>query len=123
MPIIFGWGKITKRNMGQAFQKACTHCNTTEIWNLYIVRTWFTLFFIPIIPYKKQYCVACPNCSSYIELTSEQFEVMHKEILSRINNNTESNVEDSMRYAGKTEAQINYLKEMEEYNKTKSQTV
>ena len=111
--IIWGWGKVTKKNIGDAYQHACRYCNKTEIWQLCVVRTWFTLFFIPIIPYKKKYCIACPNCGSYIDLTQEQFEKMKLDILSSSNNN-ENLLEDSVKYAGKTETQINYLKQMEE---------
>ena len=118
--LIWGWGRVTKRIVGQAFQRTCKYCNRTEIWQLYVMRTWFTLFFIPIIPYKKKYCVGCPNCGSYIELTEQQFEEMKLGIITATNNtsNTSGNtVEDSLKYAGKTEAQINYLKQMDEYNK------
>jgi len=114
--IIWGWGKVTKKIIGQAFEHICTHCNKAEIWQLCIVRTWFTLFFIPVIPYKKRYCVVCPNCESYRELTEEQFEKMKHDIKLDSSNISRNSVEDSLKYVGKTEAQINYLKQMEEYN-------
>lgn len=115
--IIWGWGKITRKAIGQVFQKTCTYCNRTEIWQLCIMRTWFTLFFIPIIPYKTRYCVACPKCGSYIELTLEQFEQMKQGLAnaSGDSNQNRSAIEESLKYAGKTETQINYLKQMEEY--------
>ncbi|MDP4145864.1 MAG: zinc-ribbon domain-containing protein [Bacillota bacterium] len=115
--IIWGWGRITRKIIGPAFQRICSHCNTTQIWRLCIMRTWFTLFFIPIIPYKKRYCVICPNCKSYIELTEQQFEKMKLAIASASNNNSISGntVDESLKYQGKTETQINYLKQMEEY--------
>lgn len=115
--IIFGWGKVTKRIIGQAFQYTCNYCNTTETWQLCIMTTWFTLFFIPVIPYKKRYCVSCPNCGSYMELTQEQFENMKKDIMPDVSSTSSSNREDSLKYQGKTETQINYLKQMEEYKR------
>lgn len=105
--IIWGWGKTTKRIIGQVFQNTCSYCNTTTIWQLCIVRTWFTLFFIPIIPYRTKYCIACPNCGSYMELTKEKFE----EVKLNLSGTT---VSDEFKYAGKTETQINFLKQMEE---------
>lgn len=118
--IIFGWGRTTKEFMGKVFEKMCPHCNKTDFWQLCIIRTWFTLFFIPVIPYKSMYCVTCPSCGSYIELTQEQFEKMKTELQTGVpmeaGNPDKNSIPDSLKYAGKTEAQINYLKQMEEYN-------
>lgn len=71
--IIWGWGKVTKKVIGVVFNNTCNYCNTTSGWKLCLIRTWFTLFFIPIIPYKKVYAICCPNCGSYINLTEDQF--------------------------------------------------
>jgi len=111
MFILFGWGKQTRKVIGDVTSKLCGHCNTMSIWQLCIVRTWFTLFFIPVIPYGKKYHISCPNCHSYIEVSKEVFEKMQSDILSQKN---QSPVIDDMRYSGKTETQINYLKQMEE---------
>lgn len=78
--IIWGWGKVTKSWKGGVFQKQCGYCNQMLVWRLCVKRTWFTLFFIPVIPYKTEYCIECPNCGSYIELTKEKY----KEILADI---------------------------------------
>ena len=115
--IIWGWGKVTKKIIGQVFQRTCNYCNRTEIWQLYIMRTWFTLFFIPIIPYGKKYGIGCPNCGSYMELTEQQFQRLKQELETPSANPGIGSIEDSMKYAGKTETQINYLKQMEEMNK------
>ena len=72
--IIWGWGKVTKKFIGGVFQRTCNYCNQTTVWQLCIKRTWFTLFFIPIIPYAKSYQATCPSCGSYVELTKEKFE-------------------------------------------------
>lgn len=105
--IIWGFGKVTKKIIGNVMKRDCAYCNTESIWQLCIVRTWFTLFFIPLIPYSNKKCLICPNCGSYIQLTNEEFESIKNEIDS-------SNVSDAYKYAGKTETQINYLKCMEE---------
>lgn len=78
--IIWGWGKITRSLKGQVFEKICGHCNTVSVWRLCVKREWFTLFFIPIIPYKTTYCIECPNCKSYIELTKDKFREVHQAI-------------------------------------------
>lgn len=118
--IIFGWGKVTKKIIGSAFQHTCNYCNSTSIWHLCIMRTWITLFFIPVIPYGKRYCVTCPNCGSYMELTEEQFEKMKLNIVIAPGNTNSSDMEGSLKYHGKTETQINYLKQMEEYKNSKT---
>jgi hypothetical protein len=114
--IIWGWGKVTKKVIGSVFEQLCNYCNSKEMWQLCIIRTWFTLFFIPIIPYKKKYVISCPKCGSYIELTQEQFEKIKHEISGASGKVTAGSVEDSLKYGGKTETQINYLKQMEEIN-------
>ncbi len=121
--IIWGWGRVTKKFIGAAFQRTCNYCNQTNIWQLCIVRKWFTLFFIPVIPYEKAYRIACPNCGSYIELTKEQFEKMKLQIESTDSNGEIDNHDaDDLKYRGKTETQINYLKQMEEINKMQTES-
>jgi uncharacterized Zn finger protein (UPF0148 family) len=58
----------------------------------------------------------CPKCGSYVELTKEEFEKAKMNLNSKDGNNT-STVDDRVKYSGKTETQINYLKQMEELKK------
>jgi len=121
--IIWGWGKVTKKFIGGVFERTCNYCNQTTVWQLCIKRTWFTLFFIPIIPYSKSYQATCPSCGSYVELTKEQFEKTKAQLEGKGTNVYETNannIEDKIKYAGKTETQINYLKHMEEFEKSKN---
>lgn len=117
--LIFGFGKLTKKILGNATEKTCPYCNTTEVWQLCIIRAWFTLFFIPIIPYKLMYCISCPKCGSYIELTKEKFEEITDDLTAENSNSSDitddQNIDEDLKYRGKTETQINYLREMEEY--------
>lgn len=117
--ILFGFGKITKKVLGEVVQKTCPNCNATELWQLCVMRTWFTLFFIPIIPYKSSYCITCPKCGAYIQLTKEQFTQLCLDLLnsdkSEPNINFEGLEDVNSKYRGKNETQINYLKEMESY--------
>ena len=78
--IIWGWGRVTKSKKGDMFQKRCDYCNQILMWRLCVRRTWFTLFFIPIIPYRTVYCVECPNCGSYMQITKEQYKKILEEI-------------------------------------------
>lgn len=60
--IIYGWGRQTRRTLGIVGTTQCSHCNTTSDFHLVQRRTWFTLFFIPVIPYSSKYLVLCSRC-------------------------------------------------------------
>lgn len=72
MPIFFGWGHTTKKVFGPVFKHMCSHCHNEEYWILTRVRVWFTLFFIPLIPYENKYHLTCPICEYGMTLNSEQ---------------------------------------------------
>src|SRR3990167_6580332 len=72
--IIFGWGHQTIKNFGPTFKNHCSHCNNEEYWTLTRHTTWFTLFFIPIIPYSVKYFLSCPICQYGITLDNKQVE-------------------------------------------------
>lgn len=117
MFFIFGWGKLTKKIVGPMFERTCNYCNNTSIWQLSKDRTWFTLFFIPVIPYKTRYSISCPHCGSYLQITAEQFAAMKADLSA--NHLNSAAALDKLKYAGKTDVQINYLKQMEEFNAKK----
>ena len=81
--IIWGYGKVTRNRIGGVFKKKCEHCNVDLVWELCKRTTWFTLFFIPIIPYQVVYCIECPICGSYIEITKERFLMINEEIMRK----------------------------------------
>ncbi|MCU0680136.1 MAG: zinc-ribbon domain-containing protein [Planctomycetes bacterium] len=72
--IIFGWGHQTIKNVGPVFKNHCSHCNNKEYWTLTKYTTWFTLFFIPVIPYSIKYFLSCPVCQYGITLDNRQLE-------------------------------------------------
>lgn len=114
MFIIWGFGKITRKIVGNVGSRTCNYCNSEAIWQLCIVRTWFTLFFIPLIPYSTKYCISCPNCKSFFALSKEEFEKLKNQISSESGNGI---MNDELKYKGKTAVQINYIKQMEELDK------
>lgn len=74
--IIFGWGHKMIKNFGPTFRHHCDNCNNDEYWVLTRIMTWFTLFFIPIFPYKIKYFLACPICQYGAELKRDQIDSM-----------------------------------------------
>ncbi|WP_261830196.1 zinc ribbon domain-containing protein [Inconstantimicrobium mannanitabidum] len=82
--MLWGWGEETNKDLGPIFQHECDYCGSTGTWNLYIKRRWISIYFIPVIPYKKIYCAICPNCNSYIKFSKQEFKQMKLDIKSRV---------------------------------------
>lgn len=74
MFILFGWGKVTVRDYGPTVPATCSNCHNQGMQHYVHARTWFTLFFIPVIPYKSQRLLLCPVCQRGASLTAEQGE-------------------------------------------------
>ncbi|NLK86597.1 MAG: zinc-ribbon domain-containing protein [Clostridiaceae bacterium] len=133
MFIVFGWGRQTLKSFGPVLKYHCDHCHNEKHWVLYCKRTWFTLFFIPIIPYSTEYLMLCPICKYGVKLEKDKFEeykaialcntdLINKAITQQehaarmdellsptLNKNT-----DDADWAGKTETQKNYLRQLKE---------
>jgi hypothetical protein len=74
MLFIFGWGRRTVNDKGPTLPLTCPNCGNERYWNLVNAKTWFTLFFIPVIPYNNDNYLLCPVCERGMELNSEQAE-------------------------------------------------
>ena len=72
--IIFGWGYETRREYGPTLPIKCPNCNNDVFWHLLHSRIWFTLFFIPVIPYQSRYYLLCEICSQGIELKDSKID-------------------------------------------------
>lgn len=72
MFVIFGWGRVTVRDHGATVPATCSNCHNQGMQHYVHARTWFTLFFIPVIPYKSQHLLICPVCERGMKLTGEQ---------------------------------------------------
>ncbi len=70
--ILFGWGFQTIKQFGIVFKNLCEHCHNEEYWILARTINWFTLFFIPVFPYKIDYRLSCPVCQYGLSLNREQ---------------------------------------------------
>jgi hypothetical protein len=125
--IIFSFGHRTVKSFGSLSNQLCDHCHNTINKDILKVTTWFTLFFIPIIPYRIEYMIVCQICRSALKISKVDFEqiiegesehLQSGSVIGRSNSpqhrSTFENKEED-KYAGKTETQIAYLKQMEDY--------
>ncbi len=74
MFIIFGWNHETRKNYGPTREIICPNCSNKTYLDLLQTKLWFTLFFIPIFPYKSKHYLICKICSRGLELTDEQVD-------------------------------------------------
>ncbi len=120
MIVLFGFGKTTKRNFGSLPDKKCKFCSENNEYELLRITTWFTLFFIPIIPYRFKYYLVCSNCDRGFEITRDQFNSIR--LINQgmsINNKDDISIVADDPYAGKNEVQRNFLMSMEQARKKK----
>lgn len=110
--IIFGWGKRTMKDYGQGEVMGCGRCRNQSAWSYRLYITWFTLFFIPIIPYEFLYVKVCPVCGHYESMQRDEF---HQARQSATANTTEHASSTVAFNDGLTETQRNYKAQMQEY--------
>lgn len=72
--LIFGWGKTTFKDCGMDRPVLCERCHNEVQYGFVQRRTWFTLFFIPVLPTGNSYLVICPICSHAIEMPRATWE-------------------------------------------------
>ncbi|QUH27449.1 AAC(3) family N-acetyltransferase [Vallitalea guaymasensis] len=113
--LIFGWGYKTIKKYGIIGKSKCNICKLVTNWQLVKVTTWFTLFFIPIIPVSVKRMIICTNCNGGHIVDKQTFDKLFNIIKSNKGN---INLQE-MQYYNKTETQKNYLKEMEEFRRSK----
>ena len=66
--LIYGWGKTTKKDFGDTYPITCSNCGNETFLKLSRIKTWFTLFFIPIIPYRSKHYLSCKVCDRGFEV-------------------------------------------------------
>src|SRR5438552_17516393 len=71
MAIIWGSRRGAARDLGPALAIRCSTCAELEFWHLQRSVTWFTIFFIPLIPLLRQHFLLCPKCGIGMELERE----------------------------------------------------
>ena len=68
------------RSVEATVTNACPKCMRSTIFRLEKVRTWFTLFSLPVIPYQTQYWLLCADCQCGFELSPEEYQQLNVDI-------------------------------------------
>lgn len=71
MFIIWGFRDLDKE-LGNVGYLHCNRCNNDSNWRLMKRTSWFTLFFIPVIPFRRVYYVYCPVCRWSTKVPKEE---------------------------------------------------
>ncbi len=74
MFLIFGIKRL-RRRLATVFA-LCGHCGTPAAQVLVRVSTWFSLFFIPVIPLGSKYASTCTLCGVSTKLDKAQAQQM-----------------------------------------------
>lgn len=80
MVVVFNKGKVKIKKLGNISYHECSNCGNVEMWDLRLYTKSFTVFFVPIITYKKIRYTECPSCETYIELSKSDFKHIHKQL-------------------------------------------
>ena len=71
--IIFGL-KRREKDHGAAVPARCTHCQNDVLLHPYGWRTWFHIFWIPLIPWTATRTLSCPICLMTIEVDRSTYD-------------------------------------------------
>ena len=82
--IVYGWGRQTRRTLGVVAFESCSHCQAMREFHLVQRRTWFTLFWIPVIPYKSEHLVLCGTCEWGWQPNASQLPALKESIAARV---------------------------------------
>lgn len=72
MFFIFGIGDRKQKHLGNTALMDCPRCGNTSSWPVHLEKTYFSLFFIPLIPYRTEYLLSCPVCRETRAISPEE---------------------------------------------------
>ena len=122
MFLIFGMGKQTVKKLGRTRERICSHCHKRGEMTLVKVVDWFTLFFIPIIPYLTRFALICPHCENAREVEKGDLADLFNELnpldsdqvkYGMYGENAGATTRSANKYRGKNPTQAAYLAKME----------
>jgi len=71
--IIFG-RKVRDKDYGPSYPFHCPRCDNGVYYHAYKWRSWFHIFWIPLIPWFSHKELVCPICQAGIELDRSEFK-------------------------------------------------
>jgi uncharacterized protein YbaR (Trm112 family) len=104
--IIFGYHGGKRKDLGEALPIQCPRCNNSTFYRYMSVTSWFSLFFVPVIPLKRRDYLVCPVCTQALALRKDQ-----REMASRL-------VELTARYRTGAIAEADYQTQLRALNGT-----
>jgi len=82
LAVIIGWSRRTK-NYGTVMIAECQYCDNTFENRLVRYRTWFYLFFIPVLPISRaRYSLVCPICNIGLDVSREEARILQQHQLT-----------------------------------------
>ena len=66
--LVFGWGGGRIQDHGPALPMSCSNCNNETVLHAVTMRKFFSLFWIPLIPYSRKDMLMCSVCTRGLEL-------------------------------------------------------
>lgn len=70
---IIGFGNVTSDDLGETGrEQQCVWCSASVFYHLFLMRTWFTYYFIRLFPYRSEYQIVCPACAQGIRISGEE---------------------------------------------------
>jgi hypothetical protein len=70
MLLIFGMRNRAHQH-GPCVAASCPRCHNEVVLSYLVVTRWFTLFFVPLIPFGRRRMLICPICSWQRQATRE----------------------------------------------------
>lgn len=70
--IIFG-RKVRDKDYGKAYPFHCPRCDNDVFYHAFKWRSWFHIFWIPLIPWKAHREIVCPICNGGFEVSKDEF--------------------------------------------------
>jgi ssDNA-binding Zn-finger/Zn-ribbon topoisomerase 1 len=77
MIFIFGYQPVTK-SIGPVQEIECPNCHHKKHWILRSIQYTVSLFFLPILPLKREMTRNCPICNFSQQLTREEYQQASK---------------------------------------------
>ena len=67
------------KDLGEDRPVLCERCHNQVGYRFLEIRRWFTLFFIPVIPFSREHALVCPICGLSYSLPKDAFDARRRD--------------------------------------------